>query len=307
MCWEAEKAEEEGEVFWKLSARGNIRWVPILCYEDWSAISYEWWGPALGRSHMGDWPSSGLVLARQTRPSEPLLRAACRGSFVGIGVTGVRQIARSVGCAIGRGASLGAILQELTNFILGAQTDEAMLEILTKRLAPSHELADLVKTTDFGDLLTNDDLAAMQQCENEHEQREVAQKDLVSELKALRERIEKSRNKGGRSSASSSSGVHAAIRQRKYPARVPEPGDKWSEAFVESLLPPGARVLKDMNNQRWLLSCEGARRSRSWGLYGFGRSALLIARIAWQLWEQAGHSPRCPIEGLLELEEAVLP
>lgn len=302
LCWPATQVTEGDDVYWKPATAEDILWVPILIHEDWDAVMYDWCGAALVRSHIGDWPAGGLLLARQAGKPAPLLRIAAQGAFAQIGLAGLQQIARSEGCALQAGAGLAASIKALVTHILGPQSDEAMLSILSRRLQVKHEALDLMRTTDVSDLLTADDLKAAEQMEADEKQKEAALGDLRVEVRTLRTKVSQLATRAG----SSSSGGRRAKKPwegRTYPSKCPEPSDGFTEQYVQSLLPPGSRVLKDMNNQRWLVSFQGMRRSRSWGLYGFGLSALLVAKLAWEAWDEAGYQPACPISGLKDLKE----
>lgn len=248
------------------------------------------------------------MFGKQVGPCEPLLRIAARGGFPQLQLSGLQTLAKQVGCPIEKGTKLSVAVQRLATHVLGEVTDEELLDILSCRIDRQSDLLELMKTTEVSDLLTQDDLKAMQQMESEQHSKGIVQEELRGEVHALRRKIQESRAAGSSSSrarpgAAAKAKALAAWPARKYPAKVALSQDSWSEAYVQSLLPPGARVLRDFNNQRWLLSCYGIRRSRSWGLYGHSLSALLVVKIAWLRWEEDGFLPKCPIQGLLDLSE----
>ena len=82
--------------------------------------------------------------------------------------------------------------------------------------------------------------------------------------------------------------------QAKAEPQAQRPADKrrrttptaptMTEVEVQAMLPAdGSRVWRDERNQRWQLSYRGHRlASRSFALYGYGESAKLIAKIAWE-------------------------
>ena len=86
---------------------------------------------------------------------------------------------------------------------------------------------------------------------------------------------------------------------RRYPTKLPAILDGTTEAALQSLLPPGFHVYKDMFYARWLVSFDKKPFiSRSWGKYGYGPSGALVAKTSWEMRESSGGDP-CPIEGVM--------
>lgn len=166
--------------------------------EDWEAAMFEWWSPALFRAHTGQWPSGGLVLARMVGSPDSLLRISAKGSFFEIGVTGLQQLAKHLGCALARGQGLAASIKVLVALVLGPQSDEAIISILALRLKAKTEHLDLMKTTEMSELLSADDLKAVQQAELEQNQKEATQEDFRQEVRALRAKISEAAGRGSR-------------------------------------------------------------------------------------------------------------
>lgn len=143
--------------------------------------------------------------------------------------------------------------------------------------------------------MSKDDMKETQKVSADIEAEEVEQVSLKKVLAGLRESVSRSAGKGARHAKGSA----APFAGQKYPAKVTLTAPRTSQAEVAKYLPPGARILADQNNRRWLLSFDGQRLSRSWGLYGFNESALMTLRLAWQTWSDSGRTPACPIAGIM--------
>ena len=110
----------------------------------------------------------------------------------------------------------------------------------------------------------------------------------------------KGKVKAGKKKAQGAAGPAAAA--RAYPKKIELPAGAWTEPQVQAFCFHGTHILRDANNQRWLISYDGVRRSRSWGIHGYARSAMMTIQLAWQSWDDLGRQPHCPIEGLLSMQ-----
>ena len=187
------------------------------------------------------------------------------------------------------GDKIGTILVKLIKNMLVGITDDELLAILKLRLKSKNDFTELLKTDELKESLSKDDQVMLDELEKDDERHDVMQADIQEIVRNM----QKSKA-GGKAKAKAK-----AKGQSKYPSKVmPQNGD-WSEADVQSMLPPFARISQENNHQRWLLTYgDSERQSRSFALHGHNGAALALMDLAWRAWEFQGGFP-CPITGML--------
>lgn len=131
-------------------------------------------------------------------------------------------------------------------------------------------MSDFLKCDEVREMLTKDDCDGVAKVTADDDK-------AVEESNVFRERVLQLRASAKAAAAKSGARGRQARNDigqarpfvgRRYPRKVVIPASAWAEKDVAGLLPPECRILRDENNQRWLVTFFGERRSRSWGCHG---------------------------------------
>lgn len=294
--WLAKEVCVDGRKFYTPDPAGDYRWLLILDINDWLGFSYSWRSPLHMAALAGGFlPTVGF--AEPICELQPLMMVAARFAFWDTPKLGLMQHLRFAGIPVNATDALHEMLEKLVQRYLPAATDAELLEILRLRLRQRDEVSDFLSSPEAQELIDKSDHADIAK-EQEIKNKEVlSQCGLKAHVAQLAQKVYRKGAARGGARNSGERGVAPFV--RRYPRVIPAPSDAWTDADVRNLCPPGTHVLADHNNQRWLFTFDGVRKSRSWGCYGHGVSALMLIQMAWQSWTDLGKQPPCPIEGLL--------
>lgn len=287
------------KMHWVPDLTATAEWLVMLDPAEWEGFVYTWLSPLHVQLLAGGRKRPSGVLASVVTGPAPLWEIAALSAFWEVPKVGLSQICRHLGVEMSAGDSLPTLLQRLAKHFLGDRlTDEVLANILQKRVHQKDELLAFLASDEAKDLLSQDDAAEVAKSNEASDAWKHEQGIVVKELKSIRTKIAagKSSGKGGRNQLGGKGSLN-----RRYPKRVIMPSGAMPVDDLKLLLPPGASLCRDENNQRWLVSCLGERKSRSWGIHGYNESGIMVAQLAWQVWESSGFDP-CPVEGLMDLK-----
>lgn len=295
--WPANAILVENEEFWVPDKNGAPHWLPIIDFESWVAVPYDWYSHLKFRAMSGDFPTETPVAARGRGAPDRILRVVACRAFAGITTAPLRRIARDLGCQIDPSSGEIGIVISLIRHVLGAVSDEDMLRFLSHRRHEKHAYLDFMLSPEAAEIMMTDDRKEMQKVSEDIQAGAVEQASLKSTLASLRASV--AQQKASASGSRGNRGSAAPFGGQKFPAKLSLTEPRTSQEEVAKFLPPGSRLLADQSNNRWLLSFDGQRLSRSWGLYGYNEGAILILRLAWQAWSDSRRTPPCPIAGII--------
>lgn len=188
---------------------------------------------------------------------------------------------------------------KLVKHFLPGIADEELLGIFRLRVRRQSDLQNFLPLPEVAELVDKSDHDVIKNDVEQQKKQVSVQKELRAHIGALAVKVtaagRKKREKNGRRDSATS-----PFSGRGYPAKVPIPDGAWAEAQVQEMCLPGAHILRDESNQRWLISFDGIRQSRIWSCWGYADSALMVVQLAWHNWADLGQHPPCPVEGLLE-------
>ena len=265
-------------------------WLVVTDLYQWEAFEIQWRGSLYQKYCLGLPGTESMAAAMKGGNVESLLVIAARPCFWYFPKMPLAQLHKDICDGVGvSGDKIGTILVKLIKNIVVGITDDELLAILRLRLKSKNDFTELLKTDELKESLSKDDQVMLDELEKDDERHDVMQADIQEIVRNM----QKSKA-GGKAKAKAK-----AKGQSKYPSKVmPQNGD-WSEADVQSMLPPFARIYQDNNNQRWLLTYGvSERKSRSFALHGHNGAALALMDLAWRAWEFQGGFP-CPITGVL--------
>ena len=294
--WPVEEQTIHGKTFWRAKHDDIPVYLVIVALEEWEAFAIRVCGPLKTYARTGQWGEGGLLFEAVSAP-QPLLTVCALQGFGTMPRQALRGVGTHIGCHVNATASLPEMIVGLVRHLCPKIGDAELLEILRKRLPQEDDLSDYLQTEEVTDLLEKGDVEILKT----HKDTEASSSGDISALqKEVKDLVKKVAARGGGGMSGGSRKRKAdegpAFGGRKYPSKVKMPVAAWSVSDVLELLPPTATICCDHNNQRWLVSFFGERRSRSFQLYGFNEAAWECIRLAWDAWVQKGMGPPCPFE-----------
>lgn len=265
----------------------------------WSAFRFEWRGPVHVFALTGEVMQPPAMVADRVGDEDSLLRVAAKGCFWTFPKVALSGIARWLQLADLSGLSLGEF-QKVIKHVIPEAKDAESAGILRQRLVVRDDFAEFLQSDEVKDILSKDDIVELDRaaCQAGVELDQSASVKVVVQKLRVSSAAGSSAKGSGKGRGKAKPRANSIFGQRQYPKQMLRPADAWSEAQVNDLMPPGARVLLDNNNAKWLLSMWGERRSPSFGLYGFNESAIACLKLAWTTWVDTGRGQACPMSDL---------
>lgn len=278
LAWPAEQVSVGDAFLWKFKEvrdASEVKYIFVHDLEQWQAQEYEWLSPAA--VHAKHSVGVGSIFASPTGAPGKLIKVAAGLAFGNIAKAGLLRLALFRGCEVDMKCSLFKILKALIQMELPNLTDDAVGQILLKRVKAKDVYEEFLSSEDLLDHgLDDHSMEEVQEAASHMKQVQSAVAEFSKELKAFRntcrpQAAPRASKKGGKPSSGGT--ARKAVKLK----------EQCTETDAQVFMPPGHRIWRDSFNACWRWYWQGARQlTRSWAKHGYVEAAILLVQLAWQ-------------------------
>ena len=308
LLWPATMQEINGKQLFRPSVEctgGSLHIGIVFNPDEWEVMPASWLSPlhciALGAA-------PGVAAVAEGTP-KPLMEVLAAGAFYNMTLCQVQDICKIYHMGL-EGASMYDMLAALAQHFIPGLTETQLHSILSLRMKP--------EGTMLSDFFESEEVLA---CFDQQDQKEIVKHSEAKDRRATLQSSSQYKKKlhalyrslpqgalaGAHLEPASSSSDRGAKRRkvkakdvataRQYPAAFPS---SCSLDEAQAMAPPGCRLSKDLNENRWRAYYKpfGNSISRSWPLHGEMHALRQVCKQAWA-WHESITGEPCPIGGVM--------
>lgn len=287
--WPCKRFVQGVETWFELkpdATRSDLTWLVVTSLPQWRAFATEWSSPLFQQLYA---KKDGRCITLRARSCEKeLLTVAANMAFWKLQLPFMKRLYGYLQADGVAGETLFAYVHALVAHVLPDLDAQEIAEILEARLMQrKFAKSELLQEQCVADVFEADKESNILEKHLEYS------RPAAMEFEEFHSALVKMRAKAGAKTGGKAKAAAKAARPKKvaWPTSL-------TQAYANSLAPPGCHISKDGANQRWL----GCMRphgtiSRSWPLYGERVALSLVLSSLWT-WHRQLTGAECPWEGL---------